>query len=164
MYKQLIPWTRAAEVGPVRHANICGYSQEGQAVVPDVCFAFTKLQTVPLGRSLPNSSQKERDGDTRKAKSIYIKMDVCLCVCVCMFGHNSGTPGAISSKLGTHVVVCMYQNLMDILYIYIYIYYLLSIILSSPLVWEASMGSPPQGLPITASVTFTQTGVEATAR
>jgi hypothetical protein len=34
--------------------------------------------------------------------SISIKMDVCVCVCVCMFGHNSGTPGAISTKLGTH--------------------------------------------------------------
>jgi hypothetical protein len=62
--------------------------------------------------------------------SIYIKIDVCLCmcvcVCVCMFGHNSGTPGAISTKLGTHTVVCMRKNLMYILYIY----YLLSIIFS----------------------------------
>lgn len=24
-------------------------------------------------------------------------------MCVCMFQHNSGTPGAISAKLGTHM-------------------------------------------------------------
>jgi hypothetical protein len=35
--------------------------------------------------------------------------------------HNSGTPGAISTKLGTHTTICMYKNLMYI-YIYIYIY------------------------------------------
>jgi hypothetical protein len=34
-----------------------------------------------------------------------------------MFEHNSGTPGAISTKLGTHMAVCMYKNLMYILYI-----------------------------------------------
>jgi hypothetical protein len=57
---------------------------------------------------------------------VYIKMDVC--VCVCMFGHNSGTPGAISTKLGAHIAICMYKNLM---YIYIItIFYLLSIIFS----------------------------------
>jgi hypothetical protein len=42
---------------------------------------------------------------------------------VCMFGHNSGTPGAISTKLGTHIAICMCQNLM-------YILFLLSIIFS----------------------------------
>jgi hypothetical protein len=52
-------------------------------------------------------------------------MFVCVCVCVCMFGHNS-TPGAISTKLGTHMAVCMCKNLMYILYIF----YLLSIIFS----------------------------------
>jgi hypothetical protein len=36
-----------------------------------------------------------------------------------MFQHSSGTPGAISTKLGTHMVVCMCKNLM---YVYIYIY------------------------------------------
>jgi hypothetical protein len=40
-----------------------------------------------------------------------------VCVFVCMFGHNSGTPGAISTKLGTHITICLYKNLM---YIYIY--------------------------------------------
>jgi hypothetical protein len=51
-------------------------------------------------------------------KSIYIYKNgcVCVCVCVCMFEHNSGTPGAISTKLGTHIVICMCMNLM---YIYI---------------------------------------------
>jgi hypothetical protein len=56
-------------------------------------------------------------------------MDVCVyiyiyiyimyvCVCVCMSGHNSGTPGAISAKLGTHTAICMCKNLMYVLYIY----------------------------------------------
>jgi hypothetical protein len=42
--------------------------------------------------------------------SIFIKIDVCVCVCVCMFGHNFGTPGAISTKLGTHIAICMCKN------------------------------------------------------
>jgi hypothetical protein len=33
-------------------------------------------------------------------------MDVC--VIVCMFQHNSGTPGAISTKLGTHMTLSLY--------------------------------------------------------
>jgi hypothetical protein len=32
-----------------------------------------------------------------------IKMHVC--VCMCMFQHNSGTPPAISAKLGTHMTI-----------------------------------------------------------
>jgi hypothetical protein len=40
---------------------------------------------------------------------------------VCMFEHNSGTPGAISTKLGTHIAICMCKNLMYVLYIYIYL-------------------------------------------
>jgi hypothetical protein len=54
--------------------------------------------------------------------SISIKMDVCVyvCVCVCMSGHNSGTPGAISTKVGTHIAICMCKNLMYVLYIYIF--------------------------------------------
>jgi hypothetical protein len=32
-----------------------------------------------------------------------------------MFEHNSGTPGAISTKLGTDMAVCMYKNLIYIL-------------------------------------------------
>jgi hypothetical protein len=36
--------------------------------------------------------------------------------------HNSGMSGAISTKLGTYMTICMYKNLMYILYIYIYIY------------------------------------------
>jgi hypothetical protein len=38
---------------------------------------------------------------------------------VCIVGHNSGMSGAISTKLGTHMAVCMYKNLMYILYVYI---------------------------------------------
>jgi hypothetical protein len=43
---------------------------------------------------------------------------VCVCVCVCVFGHNSGTSGAISTKLGTHMALCtrMCKNLMYVLY------------------------------------------------
>jgi hypothetical protein len=37
---------------------------------------------------------------------------------VCVFEHNSGTPGAISTKLGTHIAICMCKNLMYILYIF----------------------------------------------
>jgi hypothetical protein len=37
---------------------------------------------------------------------------------VCMSGHNSGTPGAISTKLGTHIATCMCKNLMYVLYIF----------------------------------------------
>jgi hypothetical protein len=50
--------------------------------------------------------------------SIPIKMDVCVCVCVCVSGHNSGTPGAISTKLGTHIAICMCKNIMYVLYIF----------------------------------------------
>jgi hypothetical protein len=39
-------------------------------------------------------------------------------VCVCMSGHNSGTPGAISTKLGIHIAICMCKNLMYVLYIF----------------------------------------------
>jgi hypothetical protein len=34
-----------------------------------------------------------------------------------MFEHNSRTPGAISTKLGTLIAVCMCKNLMYVLYI-----------------------------------------------
>jgi hypothetical protein len=39
-------------------------------------------------------------------------------ICVFMFGHNCGTPGAISTKLGTHIVIYMCKNLMHVLYIF----------------------------------------------
>jgi hypothetical protein len=39
-------------------------------------------------------------------------------VCVCMSGHDSGTPVAISTKLGTHIAICMCKNLMYVLYIF----------------------------------------------
>jgi hypothetical protein len=35
-----------------------------------------------------------------------------------MFEHNSGGPGAISTKLGTHIAIRMCKNLMYVLYIY----------------------------------------------
>jgi hypothetical protein len=44
---------------------------------------------------------------------------MCVCVCVCMSGHYPGTPGAISTKLGTHIAICMCKNLMYALYIYL---------------------------------------------
>jgi hypothetical protein len=41
-----------------------------------------------------------------KLYKMYVCMCVCVCVCVCvcmcMFQHNSGTSGAISTKLGIH--------------------------------------------------------------
>jgi hypothetical protein len=33
---------------------------------------------------------------------------------VCVFEHNSGTPGAILTKLGTHIAICMCKNFMYI--------------------------------------------------
>jgi hypothetical protein len=36
-----------------------------------------------------------------RQKHIYIFKNGCMSVC--MFQHNSGTPGAISTKLGTHM-------------------------------------------------------------
>jgi hypothetical protein len=35
---------------------------------------------------------------------------------VCMSRHNSGMPGAISTKLGTHIAICMCKNLMFYIY------------------------------------------------
>jgi hypothetical protein len=49
---------------------------------------------------------------------------MCVCMYVCMSGPNSGTPEAISTKLGTHIAICMCKNLMYVIYIYIYIYLL----------------------------------------
>jgi hypothetical protein len=46
--------------------------------------------------------------------SISIKMDVGLC----MSGHNSGTPAAISTKLDTHIAICMCNNPTYVLYIF----------------------------------------------
>jgi hypothetical protein len=39
-----------------------------------------------------------------------------------MFEHSSGTPGAISTKLGTHIAICMYKNLIYVFDMYIYTY------------------------------------------
>jgi hypothetical protein len=35
-----------------------------------------------------------------------------------MSGHNSGMPGANSTKLGTNVAICMCKNLTYVLYIF----------------------------------------------
>jgi hypothetical protein len=51
---------------------------------------------------------------TKSINYIYIYM----CVCVCVSRHNSGTPGEISTKLGTYIAVCMCKNLMYVLYIF----------------------------------------------
>jgi hypothetical protein len=92
---------------------------------------------------------------------MFVCMYVCVRVCVCMFGHNSGTPGAISTKLGTRMALCMCKNLMYILYIYIF--YLLSIIFSRGNGVGGLHWIHPQGLSIPAAITFTQIGIEATA-
>jgi hypothetical protein len=39
-------------------------------------------------------------------------------ICVCMSEHNSGTPGAISTKLGTHIAISICKNLIYVLYIF----------------------------------------------
>jgi hypothetical protein len=49
---------------------------------------------------------------------MFVYVCVCVCVCVCVSGHNSGMPGAISTKLGTHIAICMCKNLMYVLYIF----------------------------------------------
>jgi hypothetical protein len=41
-----------------------------------------------------------------------------VCLFVCMSEHNSETPGAISTKFGTHIAICMCKNLMRVLYIF----------------------------------------------
>jgi hypothetical protein len=38
---------------------------------------------------------------------------------VCMFQHNFGTPGSISTKLGTHMTICIYKNYIYIISMYI---------------------------------------------
>jgi hypothetical protein len=37
---------------------------------------------------------------------------------VCISRHNSGMPRASSTKLGTHIAICMCNNLMYVLYIF----------------------------------------------
>jgi hypothetical protein len=43
-------------------------------------------------------------------------MFVYMCVCVCVSGHDSGTPGAISTKLGAHITICV--RILCMFYIY----------------------------------------------
>jgi hypothetical protein len=43
---------------------------------------------------------------------------MCVCVCVCVFKHNPRMTGAISTKLGTYIVICVFKNLMYVLYIF----------------------------------------------
>jgi hypothetical protein len=82
---------------------------------------------------------------------------------VCMFEHNSGTPGAISTKLGTYIALCMYKGKVkvkvtlrltvsqsvclgvghpfgahDQILLFLYIFYLLSIIFNR----EDGVGGP----------------------
>jgi hypothetical protein len=38
---------------------------------------------------------------------------------MCVFEHNSGTPGATSTKPGIHIAMCMCKNLIYVLYIYL---------------------------------------------
>jgi hypothetical protein len=65
------------------------------------------------------------------AKSIPIKMDVC--VYVCMSGHNSATPGAISTKFCTHIAICMCKNFMYVCVRILCMFY----IYSAGRMWEA---------------------------
>jgi hypothetical protein len=43
---------------------------------------------------------------------------MCVYIYIYISGHNSGTPGAISTKLGTHIAIYMCKNLMYVLYIF----------------------------------------------
>jgi hypothetical protein len=58
-------------------------------------------------------------------------------VYVFIFEHNFGTPRAISTKLGTHIPLCMYKNIT-----YIISYASIS---AGRLVWESSKGSTAKG-------------------
>jgi hypothetical protein len=49
---------------------------------------------------------------------MHVCVRACMCACVRAFEHNSGTPVAISTKLGTHIAVCMCNNLIYVLYIF----------------------------------------------
>lgn len=40
-------------------------------------------------------------------KEYMYSLCACVCLSVCMSHHNSGAPGAISSKLGTHTTCSM---------------------------------------------------------
>jgi hypothetical protein len=55
--------------------------------------------------------------DESRPKVEYINKNLCMCVCFYV-KHNSGTPGAISTKLGTHMALWMCKNLMYIYYIF----------------------------------------------
>jgi hypothetical protein len=79
-------------------------------------------------------------------------MCVCVCVCVC---------------------VCLEQNQQNLVHIWLYVcerilciyyIYLLSIIFSREDGVRGPHGIHPQGLPVAAAVTFTQIGMQATAR
>jgi hypothetical protein len=49
-------------------------------------------------------------------------------VCVCMSGHNSGTPGAISTKLGTNIAIRMrLMYVLCLMYVCMYVMYVLYI-------------------------------------
>jgi hypothetical protein len=50
--------------------------------------------------------------------NLYLSISIKRDVCVCMYEHNSGTPGAILTKLGTHIAICMCKNLIYVLYIF----------------------------------------------
>jgi hypothetical protein len=45
-----------------------------------------------------------------------------MCLWACMFQHNSGTPGAISTNLGTHMTtyICKYYVIYYMYNLYIY--------------------------------------------
>jgi hypothetical protein len=48
-----------------------------------------------------------------------VRVRVCVRACVRVFKHKSRTPGAFTTKLGTHIAICMCKNLMYILYIFL---------------------------------------------
>jgi hypothetical protein len=55
--------------------------------------------------------------------TLYINIKIDVCVFVGMYvQHNSGTPGALSTKLGTHLTIYIYKNIILYIIYVIYIY------------------------------------------
>jgi hypothetical protein len=88
---------------------------------------------------------------------------VCVCVYVCVFLCSGITLERLGRFRPNLVHIRLYVCVRILCKYYIYVY-LLSIIFRREDGVGGLHGIPPQGLPIAAAVTFTQIGIEATAR